>query len=332
MQPNVYKGSRGAQEGYNNFGGGCRNSPKGCYQCNNFQKCQPGMCRSTFSSCYTCVRTGDFSSRCRTRIKYWQTRTAFRISAQAGEYGTEQINVITNNANNKIGNEIIDNSFTEQCIIATGSYLSFVDKTFVLEHRLQIDPQKPGAFRVFIAAGESKIKAIGTVKLTLTFSGEEFKFEFQVVYLLSTNILLGINFILHYHCVPYANRELFTLESARVSVPMVVKRNCLGLAKLRKQVTLQPHTQQIVDLKVPCADNQSICLIEPIYNREGHRFCVPRTILSTRGYHCCQIWNPTDEPIHLIPETNNWTSDKSKWHIICRDGNNWYRIAICDSK
>jgi len=178
-----------------------------------------------------------------------------------------------------------------------------VDNNFVQEHRLQIDALKPGAFCVFIAAGETKIKAIGTVKLTFTFSGEEFPFVFQVVDRLSTNILLGMNFILHYHCVPYANREVFTLGNARVSVPMVVMDNCLGLAKLRKQVTIQLHTQQIVDLRVPRIDNQYICLIEPIYNRKIPRFCIPRTILSRHGYHYCQIWNPTDEPIHLVPDT-----------------------------
>jgi len=160
-----------------------------------------------------------------------------------------------------------------------------VDKNFVRKHRLQIDPLKPGAFRVFIAAGETKIKALGTVKLTLTFSGMEFPFVFQVVDRLSTKILLGMNFILHYYCVPYAHSEVFTLTNAHVSVPMVVKGNCLGLAKLRKQVTIQPHTQQIVDLRVPRIDNQFICLIEPIYDRDGPSFCIPHIILSTKGYH-----------------------------------------------
>jgi len=101
-------------------------------------------------------------------------------------------------------------------------------------------------------------------------------------------ILLGMNFILHYKCVIYASSGIFTLDNARVSVPMVVKGNCLGLAKLRKQVTIQPHTQKIVDLRIPRIDNQSICLIEPVYNRDGPNFCIPRTILSTRRYHCCK--------------------------------------------
>jgi len=85
--------------------------------------------------------------------------------------------------------------FTEQCIIDTGSYQSFVDKSFVQDHKLQIDALRPGAQCVFIAAGETRIKAIGTVKLTLSFAGEEFPFVFKVIERLSTNILLGMNFI-----------------------------------------------------------------------------------------------------------------------------------------
>jgi len=76
-------------------------------------------------------------------------------------------------------NAIVNASFTEQCIIDTGSYLSFVDTFFVQEHRLQIDALKPGAFCVFIAADETNINAVGTLKLTLTFSGEKFPLYFK---------------------------------------------------------------------------------------------------------------------------------------------------------
>jgi len=68
-------------------------------------------------------------------------------------------------------------------------------------------------------------------------------------------------------------------------------------------VKIQPHTQQIVDLRVTRINNQSICLIEPIYNRAGPSFCIPRTILSAKRYHCYQIWYPTNEPIYLAPKT-----------------------------
>jgi len=65
-----------------------------------------------------------------------------------------------------------------------------------------------------------------------------------------------MNFITRYLCVPYANNALFTLGNAHVVIPMVVKENCLGLAKLRETVTLQPNTQQIVGLHCLKINNQ----------------------------------------------------------------------------
>jgi len=80
---------------------------------------------------------------------------------------------------------------------------------------------------------------------------------------------------------------------------MVVKGNCLGLAKLCETVTLQPNTQQIVGLQCPKINNQSVFLLEPITYEDTQGFCVPRTILSTKAWRCCQLWNPMDEPITL---------------------------------
>jgi len=151
----------------------------------------------------------------------------------------------------------------------------------------------------YIAAGETKIKAIGTTDITITFAGEEFPFEFQVVERLSTNVLIGMNFILKYYRVPCANDQLFTLGNARIKVPMVVKGSCLGLAKFREQVTSEPHTQHLVGVRCPYINDQSVFLLEPLPNTEILGFHVPRTILSTKGLTYCLFWNSTDEPITL---------------------------------
>jgi len=108
-----------------------------------------------------------------------------------------------------------------------------------------------------------------------------------------------MNITTRYNCVLYANKGLFTLGDARVVVPMVVKGNCLGLAKLREAVTLQPNTQQIVGLHCPKINNPSVFLLEPIMHEDTQGFCVPHLIISTKGWHYCQLWNPTDEPITL---------------------------------
>jgi len=74
--------------------------------------------------------------------------------------------------------------------------------------------------------------------------------------------------MLKYHCVPYANNQVFTPGNVRIKVPMVVKGTCLGLAKLGEQVTLEPHNQQLVGLKCPYLPDQSVFLLEPIPNTE----------------------------------------------------------------
>jgi len=81
--------------------------------------------------------------------------------------------------------------------------------------------------------------------------GGKISFEFQEVDRLSTKVLIGMNFIPEYHCVHFSNDEVFTLENGCVRVPMVVRGICLGLAKLREQVTLEPHTQHLVPLHCP---------------------------------------------------------------------------------
>jgi len=76
----------------------------------------------------------------------------------------------------------------------------------------------------------------------------------------------------------------FYLGNPRVVVPMVVKGNCFGLAKLREAVTLQTNTQQIVvGLHCPKINNHSVYLLEPILHEDTQGFCVPRMILSTKG-------------------------------------------------
>jgi len=109
-------------------------------------------------------------------------------------------------------------------------------------------PLQPGESRYYVAAGETRITAIGSTNIVLTFAGKKFPNNFQIIKNLSTNILIGVNFICKYNCVAYLSKEVFSLEDARIMVPLVVKGDTLGLAKLKEQVTLQSNTQQIVRL------------------------------------------------------------------------------------
>jgi len=82
------------------------------------------------------------------------------VNANAGRSSLERVNVVTNINNNNVINAIINNTFTEQCIVDTGAYLSFLDNDFVILHKLPVTPMRPGSANVFIAAGETKIRAV----------------------------------------------------------------------------------------------------------------------------------------------------------------------------
>jgi len=78
--------------------------------------------------------------------------------------------------NNNVVKVIINGTFTEDCIIDTGTCLSFLDKAFVKSHGLQLVLLKPRTTCVYMAAGKTKIRVIGTTSITLSF-GIEFFFS-----------------------------------------------------------------------------------------------------------------------------------------------------------
>jgi len=99
----------------------------------------------------------------------------------------ERVNVIPYGENNNVVDVILNDLFVDQAIIDTGSYLSFWDNSFVKMHKLCVTPIKPGMSRSYIAAGNTRITAIGKTDIVLTFAGEKFPFCFQVINNLSTS-------------------------------------------------------------------------------------------------------------------------------------------------
>jgi len=70
----------------------------------------------------------------------------------------DQVNVISNYVNSNVVNAIINNAFTEQCVIDARAYLSLLNNEFVNLHALPVSPMRPEATRIFIAAEETKIR------------------------------------------------------------------------------------------------------------------------------------------------------------------------------
>jgi len=57
--------------------------------------------------------------------------------------------------NNNVVKAIINGTCTEDCVIDTVTYLTFLYKAFVKSHGLQLVPVEPGATCVYMAAGKT---------------------------------------------------------------------------------------------------------------------------------------------------------------------------------
>jgi len=105
---------------------------------------------------------------------------------------------ITDNINNNVVNIIVNNLFADQAMVDTGCFGSLVDFNFCKIHNLPVIllqsgelksyvakqrwyimvPLQFGESRSYVAAGETRITAIGLTNLVLTFAGERFPHNF----------------------------------------------------------------------------------------------------------------------------------------------------------
>jgi len=138
------------------------------------------------------------------------------------------VNVISDNMNNNVVNVIVNDLFADQAIVDTSSFFHLCNN-FCKKNNLHVIPLQSGESRSYVAAGETRITAIGSTNMVLTFAGERFPHNFQIIERLSTNILIGVNFIRKYNCVPSLRVSgIFFPGDARITVPLVVKRDTLG--------------------------------------------------------------------------------------------------------
>jgi len=181
----------------------------------------------------------------------------------------ECVNVITNNVNNNVVNIIVNDLFADQAMVDTGCLESLVDNNFCKNHNLHVIACEFGESISYVAAGDTVITAIASAYIVLTFAGERFSHNFQVIDHLAVNIIIGLDFLCKYNGVAYLSQRVFSLRDARIMVPLAVRGDTMGLTILRKQLTLQPNTQRIVRLNGPKINEKSVFLEEPILNKIG---------------------------------------------------------------
>jgi len=82
--------------------------------------------------------------------------------------------------------------------------------------------------RSYVVVEETKISAIGSTNLLLTFAEERFFHNFQIIDGLLANILIGVDFMSRYNCVTNVSQRIFSLGNAQITVPLLVKGDTLG--------------------------------------------------------------------------------------------------------
>jgi len=137
--------------------------------------------------------------------------------------------------------------------------------------------------------------------LSLNIGGEIFEHSFHVTNNLSTDMLIGDDFLSTFDACVQRGKKIFTLQNERVTVPLCVKGMNLGLAKIDQIVSIQPYTHQIVSISCTKDLINTVQMLEPIQNSAFLGIQIPRVLLSTIGQKYCPLWNYTDEIVTLTP-------------------------------
>jgi len=125
-------------------------------------------------------------------------------------------------------------------------------------------PVLSGGSRSYIGADDTRISAIGSANLLLTFAEERFVHNFQIIDGLLANILIGVDFMSRYNCVTNLSQKIFSLGNAQIAVPLLVRGDTLGGEKLREQglVPLQSHTQRGMGIGSSKINKQPMSLVQ----------------------------------------------------------------------
>jgi len=92
-------------------------------------------------------------------------------------------------------NVIVNDSFASQLLVDTGAASSCLSHDFVKSHSLLIIPLSSDDTHVFVVANNSTVRVIGLAKLSLNIRGEIFVHTFHVINNLSTDMLIGDDFL-----------------------------------------------------------------------------------------------------------------------------------------
>ena len=185
------------------------------------------------------------------------------------------------------------------CLVDTGASKSCINEHFVQRLGLKINPigKKDNSF--FLVADGGAIHVKGITSITLTIGNIEYVEEFHVLNKLSTDMLLGVEFLVQNKGIMNYEDRTLILDTGLVKVPLCKIGDHLGMAIVAETIVIPPNSQMIVPILTTRDIPYSLTLIEPLDNDNARGIKLARTLVKSKGPKHCPIWNDSDLEIRV---------------------------------
>jgi hypothetical protein len=232
------------------------------------------------------------------------TRRGGPGSKQKLSNNNEQLHITTppNDVYNIISVQVNGKGFYD-CLIDSGAVKSCLSECFVKQLGLLIKPLRPIDNTLFIVANSKPVYVKGITEISLTIGNVEYTHTFHVLNNLSTDFLVGTDFLIANNGIINYETRTFSLDKNLVQVPLRKRGDNLGMAIVAETITIPPNSQGLVHILSSRRSPHSLTLIEPLDNENARGIRVARTLVRSLGSKHCPIWNDSDDVITLHKHT-----------------------------
>ena len=201
-------------------------------------------------------------------------------------YNSEWLSVIRVKICDKFTNVLLD----------TGANKSAISARYARKMEYNIEPEEENTTTILYTANGQGIRSLGTVTLSLDLCGTICQQKFEVLKDLTTNLIAGCDFMRNHNVmVDLAKGSAILNEQKRV--PLIHKREYLGIARLNAHTMMQPHSTRNVTVYIGSRYRGDIFLLDLPEPIKGIR--VRTTMIKSTRPVQITLYNETENPIWL---------------------------------
>lgn len=182
-------------------------------------------------------------------------------------------------------------------VLDSGAAVSAMNLKMVRSLGLVIVPPEADSPKRLYAANGQSMRNRGMVITDVDINGINFRQKFLVLEGLTANVICGCDFLSTHKVVVDLGRGIATL-SENLSIPLIRKKEYLGLARLMCKVIIPPKSNQTVAVGVRGSGYNGMVHIldlpEPVHGMKvATKTCKADNVMSV------QLCNETDKPLYL---------------------------------